>query len=284
MAVVRGLGAAVLEHDHRAHRVGAHGVADVVALDASGRTRKSEPLGEIDEQRLGALGVEVVHDAALPQRARRGRARLFDELPARAAPGMAEIDWTTALLGEELLDHGRILDGVGDQDGAGHRRCAAVVLRHERPQAVTGAARSVTPSSSWVSMAMTRPRRTDSSATMARPPSSATATQSWSAREPVSIFCRSAIRCVARNRSRKRAASSKSSLRGVLHLPAQLRVQDVAAALHEEVDLVEQGGVLDGVDASLAGTAAALDVVVETHPAAPEDIVAAGAERKDGAQ
>ena len=67
MAVVRWPGAAVFEDDHRAHRVGAHGVADVVALDASRRTGEAEALRKIDEQRLGALGVEVVDDAPLAQ-------------------------------------------------------------------------------------------------------------------------------------------------------------------------------------------------------------------------
>ena len=201
-----------------------------------------------------------------------------------AATRVLERHRTATLLGEEILDDRGVIDGVGDEDGAWHGRRAAVVLRHEGAQAVTGAevgdALELVRLHGHDASAAHRQQRDHGPAALQRD------------RHAVLVGTRTGEHLLplgdavdgAQPVAEARGQLEIEVLRGTGHLPSQLLLECVAAALHEEVDLVEQGGVLRAVDASLAGTAAALDVVVETHPAAPEDLVAAGAERKDGAQ
>ncbi len=285
MAVVRRPRTPVLEHDHRADRVGAHRVADVVALDASRRRRELEALREVDEERVGALGVEVVDDAALPQGAQRRGARLLDELPACSAARVAEVDRATALLGEELLDDASRPRWCLRRGwcAAGWARCCSTAgtkaLRH------SPALRSATPSSSCVSMPE------DAAASHRQQRHHGTPSLEGN-RHAVLVSPRAGEHLLALGDAVDGAepvAETRRELEvepagGVLHLAAQLSVERVAAALHEELHLVEEGGVLGGVDAALARAAAPLDVVVEADTAAAEDVVAAGAEREDRAQ
>jgi len=119
MPVVAGTGPAVLEDDHRAHRVGAHGVADVVALDPARRAVEVEAGGEVGEQRLGPLRIEVLDDAALAQRGERRLASALHQ-PAQLAPLRdPDVNRAAAFAGEEVGDLVQVLRRVRGQDGPG---------------------------------------------------------------------------------------------------------------------------------------------------------------------
>ena len=75
-----------------------------------------------------------------------------------------------------------------------------------------------------------------------------------------------------------------ATVSGGIHLVAQLVVQRLGAPLHELLHLLEDLRILRRVDLPLARPGAALDVIVEAHASATEDLVAAGAKRKDRAQ
>ena len=135
MAVARGRRPALLEHHHRADRVGAHGVADVVTLDASRRSRELQPRSEIVEQRLGLRGIVVVDDSLLAERDQRGLRGLRDQPPGIAALGDVHLDGAAALLGEELLENRAPLDLFGHEEPPRNRGHVGVILREKPAEA-----------------------------------------------------------------------------------------------------------------------------------------------------
>ena len=282
--VVTGTGPAVLEDDHRAHRVGAHGVADVVALDPARRAVQVETGGEVGEQRLGPLRLEVLDDPALAQR---GEGRLARPLhqPAQLAPLRdPNVDRTATLAGEEVGDVDEVLGGVRDDDGPGKLGRPAVELGEEGTQAL--GRRAVGDTLDLVGLRADHPAAADGEHRRHPPPRldddgdgvvvAAPATQDiLPLADPVD--------------GPETIAEARRQLvvegpRRLLHLLAQLIGEHRTPALHEGLDLLQEMGVPGLVDPPLAGPAAAPDVVVEADPAPPEDLVAAGAEGEDGAQ
>ena len=284
VAVVVGTRPAVLEHHHRAHRVGAHGVADVVALDAPWQVGEVEPGLQVGEEPPGALGVEVGLDPLLAERRLRGPRGLVDKLAGGAPLGDAHLDGTTALLAEELLEHGVAGRALRDHQGAREARRVAVVQAEEALERVGGAEPGdaldgVVLHHRHLALAHREDGHHPTVAFEGDPDH--VAVVAGAAHHPLALAdAVDGTEPVAGARRRLVV----EPLRRLAHLRLQLGGEHLGVTLHEELHLVEQPGVAVGVDVPGAGAAAALDVVVEADAAATEHLVAAGAEGEDGAQ
>ena len=239
---------------------------------------------EVVEQRLGLRRIVVIDDALLAERDQRGLRGLRDQPACIAALGDVHLDGATALLGEELLEHSAPLDLVGHQEPARNRGHVGVILREEPAEARRG----IEPGDA---LELVRLHRHDTPLADAEHRGHGAPRLDGDG-DAVLVGARAAQHRLAladpfdgaQTVAKTRGELVVAIVGGSVHLVAQLVVQGVGPPLHELLHLLEDLGVLGRVDLSLARPGAPLDVIVEAHSAAPEDLVAAGAEREDGAQ
>ena len=134
LAVAALLRLAVLEHHHRADRVGALGVRDIVALDPRRQPRQPQQVAHLGQPGDGALLAVEPLQPDLLQLLARVLGRQLDQLALLAAPRHLDLDLVAALLAQPLLDDQRLLDMIGQQDVRRHLGGAVVELGQERGQ------------------------------------------------------------------------------------------------------------------------------------------------------
>ena len=130
--IMRRLGPALFEDDHRAHRVLALDVRDVVALDPDRQRGQRKPGLEVVQQRGCSVRVVIELDPHLAHRLRGVGRRLLEQLALLAALRYPDRHAAAPAFAEPLLDQLVVGQRLGNEDLFGDVGGVRVVLADER--------------------------------------------------------------------------------------------------------------------------------------------------------